>query len=132
MTKKEELVEIIEGEHYIVGLRKDNIVHVFYRANTLITNELQQEMQHIFNDVSCGEKKCFIYEGGKGVNITTEARKNALKIESNIPIKASVVVARNSLQRVVADFYYLINKPKSPYHVCTKFEEGIKWLSQFE
>jgi hypothetical protein len=132
MTQKEELVEVIEGDRYIVGLRNDDIVHVFFKPNTVINLELQNEMETVFESICAGEKKCFIYEGvGASIHVTREARKNALKMEQNLPVKASAVITRNSLQRLLADFYYFINKPKLPYNVFTKFDDGIKWLNQF-
>lgn len=130
MTQKEELVQIIENSSYIIGLRKDDIIHIFFKPNTLINIELQNEMLTAFDRICGGKKKGFIYEGVGSINVTSEARKNALAMENLLPIKASVVIAKNSLQRLLADFYYFINKPKLPYNVFTKFEEGIRWLKQ--
>lgn len=128
MTQKEELVKVVESSSYIIGLRKDDIIHIFFKPNTLINIELQNEMAEVFKNICGGEKKSFIYEGVGSINVTSEARKNALAMENYVPIKASVVIAKNSLQRLLADFYYFINKPKTPYNVFTKFEDGIKWL----
>jgi hypothetical protein len=131
LSEKEALIEIIEGDKYIVGLRNDDIVHVLYKANTLVDKNLQIELIQVFNDICDWEKKCFIFETEKNCNMTSEARKYALKIENELPFKASVIIAQNAVVRIIAEFYYKIHKPKTPYNFYSKFEDGIKWLKQF-
>ena len=128
MLEKERLLETIETEKAIVGLRDDGIYHVYYKANTEITVELQTEMHKVFEEITGGKPGYFIFQAGEYVSVTSEARVNAVKTEDNSYTCATVVYVNNLAYRLVAEFYYKFNKPKQPYKVASDFNKGIQWL----
>ena len=75
-------------------------------------------------------KRPFIFSAGEFVSITKEARKNATKMEDQVPVSASAVLVINLAQKLIADFYYKFDKPKNPLKVFRDFDKGIEWLKK--
>jgi len=128
MVLSRNVLEFIDHEKVIVSKRSDNIIHVSFKPYTEITVEFQVELVEIYNQLTSGKKSLFIFEGGEFVSITKEARENAIVIEGSTPTRASAIVVKNLGQKIMADFYYRINKPKQPFKVFSSFEKGIQWL----
>ena len=128
MKQIDQIVRQIETEEAIVALRKDGIVHVYYKRGTVINVELQTSIYKIFHEITGGVRTPFIFEAGEYCSVTKEARANAIATEDITPTSATVVYVHNLAYRMIAEFYYKFNKPKQPYKVCTTFEEGIEWL----
>ena len=118
----------LENDQVIVTLRTDGIVHVSFLPNTEITVEFQQVLLDMYNEITGGEKSLFVFDGGEFVSITKEARENAVAIEETTPTKASAIVVKNLAQKIIADFYYKVNRPKQPYKVFWQFDKAIEWL----
>ncbi len=128
MTQSEQLVHTIELPESIIGLRKDGIVHVYYKPLTEISLEYQDRQLAAFNEISKGKKFAVIFEAGENVTIGSDARAYAASLESVSPTLCKVVFVKTLAHRLMAEFYYKFNKPKRPYKVFKDFEEGIKWL----
>lgn len=128
MIQKDQLVREMETGEAIVGLRKDGIVHVYYKPGIEITVTIQEKMLVIYNEITGRKKSLFIYEAGENVTVNKEARENAIIMESSTPTKASAVYVTNLAHKIIAEFYYKFNKPLQPYKVVTDFDAGIKWL----
>jgi hypothetical protein len=132
MNRTEEILCQIVHEQVIVAMRDDGIVHVTFRPNTEITVEFQEILADLYFQITLGKKACYIFEGGEFVSATKEARENAIKLEMNSGKIASAVVFKNLAQRILADFYFTINKPQLPYKLFASFEEGIIWLNSIK
>jgi hypothetical protein len=128
MSQAEQLVRKFDFTEAIVGLRKDGIVHVYFKPGTEITVALQEKMLIIYHEVAEGIQRPFIFEAAEYCSITREAKENAIRIESETPCKASAVFVNNFAYRMIAEFYYKFNKPRQPYKVVSEFSEGIRWL----
>lgn len=128
MKSEVNFVRKIVREQVIVGLRHDGIIHIYFMPNTEINLEFQAELLSILIEISGGEKSLIIYEGGEFISVTKEARENAIVIEDQTPTLASVVVVKNLAQKIIADFYYFVNRPKKPYKVFWDFDKGVDWL----
>lgn len=111
-----------------LSLREDGIVHVFYHDDTVLDIPLQLKMAEAFNEIAGGKPSLFIFEAGENVQITKEARNNALKLEDSTPILASAVIAHNLAYRMIANFFLKVQKPKGKYYVVANLEEAVKWL----
>ena len=128
MNQPEEILRQIVHEKVIVAMRHDGIVHVKFLSNTEINVEFQGILVEFYDQITYGKNACFIFEGGEFISITKEARENAIKMEKEALTLASAVVFNNLAQRILADFYYKVNKPSKPYKVFSSFEKGIEWL----
>lgn len=130
MTSNETLVRVINHELITVKLQSDCIVHVYIHPNTEINIPLQNEMIRIYNDLTGGRKAVFLFEAGEFVSITKEARYNAIKMEKDTPTYASAILVKNLGQKIIADFYYKVNRPLQPYRVFSDREKALYWLKE--
>lgn len=128
MHQQEKIVKQIETSQVIVALRSDDILHIFYKKNTLLDSALQDEMIGYFNELAGGKKLPFIFESDGNVGMTKEARHRATTLEPFMPISCSVIYAQTFIHKVLGDFFLLIKRPKTPYMVFTDFQEAIDWL----
>lgn len=129
MNQTERIIRKIEHDQFIVALRDDGIVHVTFLPNTEITVQLQGVLIEFYERLTLGEKAYFVFEGGEFVSITKDARENAIVMEESTPTIASAIVVKNLGQKIIADFYYKVNRPKQPYKVFWSFEKAIDWLN---
>ena len=127
MTQEIVILKKIETDFLIAKLRSDDIAHIHVKANTLVDLAVQAEMQRIYNELT-PVKIPFIFTGDEFVSVTSEARKNSIKMEEHVPLPHSVIVVRNLAQRILAEYYYKFNKPKRPVKIVTKFEDAIGWI----
>ena len=100
-----------------------------FKSGTLIDVALQNELENIYRFL-INKKHPFIFTGGEFVSITAEARKNAIEMEERVLVGYNAIIVKNLAQRLIADYYYRFNKPKNPYKVFKKFEDGIRWLKE--
>lgn len=127
-----EIVRKIELEQVTICLRDDDIIHVTFLPNCEITVDFQSELIENYKLITGNKKARFIFEGGEFVSIGKEARENAIRIEELSPCIASAVVVNNLGQKILADFYYMVNKPKLPFKVFWNFEKAIEWLRSLD
>jgi hypothetical protein len=130
VIQPESIIRKIDHEMVTIAMRNDGIVHVYFKPGTEITVPFQGELVPMYNEITEGKKAKFIFEGGEFVSITKDARENAIVIENDTPLMASAVIVQNLGQKIIADFYYLVNKPKQPYKVFYSFPKAIEWLIQ--
>lgn len=111
-----------------ISLREDGIVHVHYHENVLIDIPLQLKMLEEFNEITRSKLTPFIFTASDGVQVTLEARDNAIKSEENTPCYGTAVIVTNTAYNLIANFYLKFNKPKRPYRVFSNKEAAVKWL----
>lgn len=128
MTQSDQVVHSIELPESIIGLRRDGIVHVYYKPHTEISSEYQGRQLAAFNETGKGKKFAVIYEAGENVTAGTEVRANGARLEGVMPTLCKVVYVQTLAHQLIAEFYYKFNKPKQPYKVFKDFDEGIQWL----
>ena len=119
----------VETPEITVSLRKDGIVHVVIKPNTHITIEVQDRMFEAYCKIT-EIKRPFLIEGGEFVSVTKEARERSAAKDGEIPRTATALYVKNLGQKIIADFYHKINKPKTPVKVFKSFDAGIKWLTE--
>ena len=132
MKQPRVFVREISNDEVHVGLRDDGIIHINFKPNTEINLEFQSVLLSFIVELVGDKKSLIIYEGGEFISVTKEARENAIVIEEQTPTMASVVVVKNLAQKIIADFYYFVNKPKRPFKVFWDFDKGIEWLHSIE
>lgn len=111
-----------------ISLREDGIVHVHYNENTIVDIPLQLKMLEKFHEITGGKLTPFIFTASDGVQVTLEARNNAIKTEENTPCYGTAVIVTNTAYKLIANFYLKFNKPKRPYKVFSNKEVAVKWL----
>ncbi len=121
----------IEIDEATITERKDGIVNVHFKERVEITIELQGKLYDIYNEICGDDKKPFLFTASNYVSINKETREHSIIMEALYPGLASAVVAPSIAYKLIANFYLLINKPKSPYKVFNEEEEAIEWLKTF-
>ncbi|MFT5777347.1 MAG: hypothetical protein ACI837_000279 [Crocinitomicaceae bacterium] len=130
-TSNMQITQEIQLPEVKISLREDQIVHVYINPHTHITIELQTRLIDAYWSL-VNDEHVFIFEGGEFVSISKEARENARLIEDKSPVSASAIVAHNLGQKILADYYYRFNKPKTPLKVFRSFDDGINWLKTLD
>ena len=122
------LLRKIDQPKVEIHLYDDWYIHVHFRDNEVINVQLQDELLNIYLELTEGKLYRFLFTGGEFVSISKEARYHANEIEDISPLGASAIVLSNLAHKIIADFYYRINKPKRPYKVLWSKEKAVKWL----
>lgn len=114
-----------------ISLREDGIVHVHYNENTELDVPLQMKMLKIFQGITDRKLSPFLITASDGLNVTVEARDNAIAIEEISPCYGTAVIVNNLAYVLIANFYLKVNKPKRPYQIFKNEEDAIVWLKTF-
>ncbi len=130
MKQAERLIKTVEDPEFTIGLRDDDIVHVYYKSNTVIDVEIQKKVREATFLLTNGKKHPCLFEAGDYVSLTKEARANAIEQEDDFPALASAVIVQNLAYKMVADFYYKVHKPKQAFKVFRNIDEAIVWLKK--
>jgi hypothetical protein len=128
MKQTERLIKTIEDAAFILGLRDDGIVHVYYRSNSVIDVDVQDRVRVAAFKLTNDVKHPCLFEAGDYVSLTKEARANAIKKEDDFPASASAVLVQNLAYKMIVDFYYKVLKPKQAFKVFRNFDEAVEWL----
>ncbi len=128
MLQQERIIKKVETAQYIIGVRDDGIIHVFYKEHAELDVKLQLEMLDVYIELCENKPYPFIFEAEEYITVTKEARDNALSLEDKSPLAVSAILVKNLAHKLIADFYLKFNKPRRPFKVFKSFEEGIDWL----
>lgn len=128
MKQADQLIRKTELAESIIGLRKDGILHLYYKPHTEITVDYQLRQLDVLMELTAGEKYPAIYEAGEYVTVGSAARQHAAEIEHKTPTLCKVVYVNTLAHKIIAEFYSRFNKPKQPYRVFSDFDDGIRWL----
>jgi len=121
-----ETIKHIETNEITLNLRDDGIVHACIKAKTEITIELQSEWVKLYWTLT-EDLRPFIFESGPFLTVTAEARRNSKPMEKKAPILCTALVVDNLAQKLLADFYYQVNRPGRPTKIFKSFTEAEKW-----
>jgi hypothetical protein len=122
---------VIETSVSIITLHENGVGQMHFKDGIILDIPGQLEHLDALNKLTDRQKTPFVVTAGKHVNITPEARDNAIVIEDISPVCATAVIVQNLAYRLIADFYLKINKPKTPYKVFTDKETAFEWCRQF-
>lgn len=132
MKQPERIINQVEDPEFIVGYRDDGLLHVYYKSRTVIDVDMQNRIRQAAFTLSGDVKLPCLFEAGEYVTLTNEARANAITNEENFPASASAVLVQNLAYRMIADFYYKINKPRQPFKVFGNIDDAVKWLYTYK
>ncbi|HYG52770.1 MAG TPA: hypothetical protein VD905_17825 [Flavobacteriales bacterium] len=122
---------VIDLPQILIRERHDGIIQVTFKEGCTLDLELQVRAFEKYTEICSGKRRPFMFEAMDHVTITKEAKEYAVKIEDIAPIKASAILVNNLGYKLIAEFYYRINKPRKPFKIFNKEEKAIEWLKQF-
>ncbi len=82
--------------------------------------------------ICAGTAYPILSDGRKVKHFDKEARAYLAKSESTILIRAGAFLVSNQLQKVLGNFFILIDKPEIPTRLFTDEAEALAWLQQFK
>ncbi len=132
MTGIPEIVKEIDEQEFNLKLKSDGIVYVLFKENTVLDIPLQNKMLKCYIEITGNKLTPFLFEAEDGLIVTKEARDNAIVMEESSPCMAMAVIVSNIAYAMIANFYLKFNRPKRPYKVFSKKEDGAKWLLQLQ
>jgi hypothetical protein len=122
---------VIELPEAFIRERYDGIIQVTFREGITLDINLQVRLHEKYSEICNGKRLPFLYEAMDHVSVTKEAKEYAVKIEDISPVKASAILVNNLAYKLIAEFYYRVNKPKKHYKIFSKEEKAVEWLKQF-
>ena len=131
MSKNNNLYIIIKELDYPevnIQLKSNEIVYVLFKDNCVLDIDLQMRLLKDYNTITDNKLMPFIFMAAENVNITKEARDNAVKIEDQSSLGASAVIVNNLAYKLIANFYMRFNKPKRPFKTFSNEKDAIEWL----
>lgn len=117
-----------EIDEAILTKRKDGIIQIHFKEGVEINVELQAKMRAIYKEYFGNNKKAFLLTGSDYVSINKEARENAILKEIRSSPIPTAIVAHTTAYKLLANFYLMNNKPKSPCRVFNDANEALDWL----
>jgi hypothetical protein len=124
-------IHTIETLVSVITIHENGVGQMHFKDGIILDVPGQMEHLSALIKITNGKKTPFVVTAGKHVNITPEARDNAIVIEDISPVCATAVVVQNLAYRLIADFYMKINRPKTPYKVFTDQKSAFSWCSQY-
>lgn len=121
------VIEEFETRTVRARMCSDRIVRVTFKAKAVITLELNRENFEVYKKLSKGKLFPFLFDAEEYVTITSEARKDAIDHEGEIPQTCVAVVVNNIAYKLIADFYKKFHKPSLPYDVFSNYSKAETW-----
>lgn len=126
--------EILRSHHFeyaSIVVRKDNIVQVDSGDNTFYTMQETLEVHNKINELSGCRPMLILHLPGKFANVDDDTRKFLASEHGLRFVIAQAFVLHSMAQRMVANFFMKMNKPKKPTKFFDKKEDAEEWLLSF-
>lgn len=127
------VIDQINIECAEITLLDSGLILLKYAPDYKVELKDVKEVERVFIELSNnGDIYCIMNTSGRFNNYTNEAQKflsNDAKIVKQNKIKGSAVVIDNLPNRLLAQFFSRVFKPKFPMKICSSQEEGLAWLN---
>jgi len=125
------IIESIELEFCTISLREDGIVEQRFEREEpySITAEVLQEFDDTIKKICKGEQRCILSIPGLYGTMTPEARKVKVFEDTGHTIAIALIIQSLS-QRLLANFFFKINKAPYPVKFFKNEIEATLWLRE--
>ena len=132
MNQIHRLLGSIEHDDVTIGLRDDQIVHIYFKPNCEINSGTEERIRlAIHRLVKPGQLLPVIFEAGEFVAIDPETRNNLKTSHLELPILCYAVYVQNAAQRLLANYYRKLTKPTRPFSTFRDFQSGVEWCLKY-
>ena len=118
-------------KHSEVLLRDDGIVQIQFCDNCEINEKDCEDIIGAYNQLLVKKKYPIIHFAGKYVSFTKEAREFSVSEKGMQYSKAEAFVFTSLAHKIIANFYYKINKPPVPTQFFSNQKDAVAWLTKF-
>lgn len=127
MNEIENLVNCVDLQNATVGLRKDGIIHIYFKSNCEISGILKHRILISINKMTEQNKKYpIILEAGDFISVSRKEWKNILNMQELELANSFTVYVQNLGQRLIADHFRKNKIHQKPFQVVKCFNEGIQ------
>jgi hypothetical protein len=114
-----------------ISMCSDGIIRVLFKKNQEIDPTVLEDLFKKFNEIIEGVSYPYIYLAEDGsVTFTTEGNVYSKQNQNLFPKICSAFVTKSLAQRLIANFYLKINKPKNPSKLFKNQDEAEAWCFQ--
>lgn len=127
-------VKIIKEFHFsyaTIWVRSDNIVQVDSAENAFYTLVETLEVHNKINELTDYKPMLILHVTGKYANVDADTREFLASENGLRYVIAQAFVLHSMAQRMVANFFMNIDRPKKPTKFFDAQEEAEKWLHSF-
>ncbi len=129
-TRSELIAEHIE--HGVTfRIYKNRIFHVSIPKDMKIGKTVI-ECGYRFLDLHGAGRFYNLYEFDSFADVEPEVREWAADTSGNNYTYCDAIVIRNLAQKIMADFYIKVNKPKMPTKIFYSKDKAIEWILKFQ
>lgn len=130
MNNLSDPIEIIDLRHTLLSHRKDGIIVLQCNDNHTYSKEEIIENHETIRKLSPHQKAFVLTIAGRYTSIEPEAKKYTAAGRHESFIGAEAFVIHNLAQRILAQFYFKINKPIVASEYFTDLNKAEKWILQ--
>ena len=132
MSPQKNFIKKFDLIHSVIFLREDGIVQLNCGDEVVYEIPMIKENLDCIRKIGNGKKMPVLNIGGKLTNVSTEAREFvASAVYSKDFVAAEAYVVNSITQRITANFYLKVNKPKVPTAFFNDEKSAVKWLRKF-
>ena len=117
-----------EYQHTIVRYRKDGIIHVTYKLDSIITVEDCYAMAKFISKIGVAEKYVFLTEPQQDSNIDDAARTLLASDKGNRYTSRNAILCSSIIHEMVGNFFIRMDNPTIPTKLFKDKAKAIEWL----
>lgn len=118
------------NDHFEMWI-EEGILHVVVLTDSF-TLDLAEECVRERMRITQGKSYPMLSDSRNVVNFEKEARKYLALNDNVANLNAGAILIKNQLQKILGNFFLLINKPDVPARLFTDKEEALAWLGHFK
>lgn len=122
-----EVIASFESDVAIIHVFEGKIVYTRIKPNCRVTLDVVREAEAFMDSLDGEELYYVLFEYCPGADIDPEVRKRRAS-KGSVYSKLDVLVISNLAQKIIADFYMKINRPKIPTRLFYSMEKAIPWI----
>jgi hypothetical protein len=122
------MLPLIDLGYATITLRPDGIIETVTTDNCQYDVKKTQKSFDIIRKLANEKKVCLLHILGQYTDSTKEAREYLASAPHQDFVKAEAFVLKSLAQRLVANVFVKINKPKVPVRFFNSSKDAEKWL----
>lgn len=127
------IVDERETPYAFFRLYENDLVYILYKpGDDELDVSFAEEQMHHFKNLCKGIPKHLIVDfSDTHVSFTPEARRHFAENDDHNNLRLShVIIVKSLAQRIVANFYMKMNKPKSPTKIAASLDQALEWIEK--
>jgi len=127
-----QLIQEIKFSHSKVQLYEPKLVRIEISGSTPIGKKEAKEMNDALGGLSKGKEILVLMLADEMAQFDKEAMNFSASDEGMLYTIGDALIVKSTSQRIVANLYLKLNKPKKPSKVFNSEKDALKWLFSLE